>query len=229
MQLSVREAAALLEVSEKQIYAWIDDEAIPFYLVNEQIRCNRAELLEWATAQGLAVSVGLFEEHEGDGLPTLADALERGGIHAHVGGDSREAVLRNVVALLDLPEDMDRDFLLEVLLARENAGSTGIGNGIAIPHVRSPIVLAGAPAAITLCFLDNPVEFGAIDGKPVHTIFTLISATIHIHLQMLAKLARAMHDPGFAKSIQTRKPASDVLAEAGRVEGLLSSPGKPKG
>jgi excisionase family DNA binding protein len=55
--LTVRDAAKLLRTPEKQIYRWIDDGEIPFHKVNEQIRFHRAELLEWATARRLPISV----------------------------------------------------------------------------------------------------------------------------------------------------------------------------
>ena len=68
---------------------------------------------------------------------------------------------------MKLPDDVDREFLYQVLLAREALGSTGIGDGIAIPHVRNPIVLHLSRPTVTLCFLEQPVDFGALDGQPV--------------------------------------------------------------
>jgi PTS system nitrogen regulatory IIA component len=220
MLLTVRDAAKLLGKSEQQIYRWVDDGEIPFQKVSEQIRFHRAELLEWATARKLPVKVDIFHDKEMDAeaVPLLADALRAGGIHYQVEGTDREAVLRAVLARMPLREEADRDFLLDVLLAREAAGSTGIGDGIAIPHVRSPVVLDGVEALITLCFLDQPVEYGAIDGQPVHTIFSMVSPTIKGHLRLLAKLSAAMLDARFRDAIVRRAPAEQILAEAKRVE-----------
>src|SRR5438034_985186 len=61
---------------------------------------------------------------------------------------------------------------------REALQSTGVGDGIAIPHVRNPIVLHVSRPMITLCFLERPIDFGALDGKPVHVLFSLISPTV---------------------------------------------------
>ena len=226
MVLTVRDAAKLLGKSEQQIYRWVDDGAIPFHKVNEQIRFHRAELLEWATAKKLAVKVDIFhdEEMSAEAVPTLADALKAGGIHYKVGGTDRVSVLRAVLGKMPLKDEADREFLLDVLLAREAAGSTGIGDGIAIPHVRSPVVLDGADTLITLCFLDKPVEYGAIDGQPVHTIFSMVSPTIKGHLRMLAKLSAAMLDVGFRAAIVHRVPAEAILAEARRVESSFPQP-----
>ena len=67
--------------------------------------------------------------------------LTNGGVFYRVSGIDKESALREVVELLRLPEEVDRDFLLRVLMAREAIVSTAVGDGIAIPHVRNPVVL----------------------------------------------------------------------------------------
>jgi PTS system nitrogen regulatory IIA component len=226
VELDVRDAARLLSTDEKQVYRWIAEGEIPCYRINDRPRFNRAELLEWATSRGLPVSVEVFHgpaEDEPVG-PGLVEALEAGGVHADVPGTDRESVLRAVVGVLRLPAAIDREFLLQVLLAREAMGSTGIGDGIAIPHVRNPVVLNGAPASVTLCHLANPIPFDAVDGKPVHTIFSMISPTIRGHLRLLARLARALHDPAFKAAVLRRAPEPEILAEAARIEASFPDP-----
>jgi PTS system nitrogen regulatory IIA component len=229
MKLNVREASRVLAVSESQVYRWVEAGEIPCYLVNHQPLFSRAELLEWATARRLPVSTELFEDGDEDNgarPPRLAEALERGGIHHQVRGSDRQSVLRAVIERLPLPEDEDREVLLQVLLAREATGSTGIGEGIAIPHVRGPVVLPGTRGSATLCFLETPVPFGAIDGQPVHTIFVLLSATVRGHLQLLSRLSMALLDAGFKAAVVRRAPAPEILAEARRVDGALAE-GRP--
>jgi PTS system nitrogen regulatory IIA component len=220
MLLTVRDAAKLLGTPEKKIYRWVDDGEIPFHRVNDQIRFHRAELLEWATARKLPVSVEIFHDEDQDAgaLPSLSRALAAGGVHHDVAGSDGPSAMRAVVEHMPLPEDVDREFLLDVLLAREALGSTGIGDGIAIPHVRNPVVLNGAPSSITLCFLAKPIEFHAVDGKPVDTIFSIVSPTIKGHLQLLAKLSRALLDDDFRAMITRRGQTEEILAEARRVE-----------
>lgn len=221
MLLTVRDAAKLLNTAESKIYRWVDDGHIPFQRVNDQIRFHRAELLEWATARRMPISVEMFHDEDDNGgqrLPDFAQALEAGGIHYNVEGKDRESVLKAVLGRIPLPEDVDREFLLDVLLSRESMGSTGIGDGIAIPHVRNPVVLNSAPALITLCFLETPIDFGSLDGKPVHTIFSLVSPTIKRHLQLLAKLSWALHDPAFNRAVVERAKPEVIFAEARRME-----------
>src|SRR5207302_647358 len=82
MNLSVRDAANLLKVSEKTIYRWIKQQAIPAYRVQDQYRFNRAEILEWATSRRLNVASEIFLEPEAEGqaIPSLLAAIEVGGV-----------------------------------------------------------------------------------------------------------------------------------------------------
>lgn len=223
MQLVVRDVAKLFNVSEKTVYRWIDQGVLPAYRINDQYRFNRAELLEWATSRRMNVSPEIFAEPESRTapLPGLVEALQAGGIYYRVGGTDKESVLRAVVDVLRLPEEVDRDFLLRVLLAREALESTGIGDGIAIPHVRNPVVLHVTRPLITLCFLEHAVEFGALDGKPVTIVFSLISPTVRAHLRLLSRLSFALQDHSFKAALMQEGSREEIFAEARRIEATL--------
>jgi PTS system nitrogen regulatory IIA component len=214
MQLTVKEAARFLEVPERQIHEWIDGGEIPFSREHGRVRFNQAELLEWATARGLRAS----DELQGGQVSSLAEALSLGGVHEGVAAADRDGAIRAAVSRLPLGPGTDPEMLIEVMLAREAAGSTAVGDGIAIPHVRAPIVQHGVKPAIALCTLAQPVDFGARDGKPVHTLFLLATPTVNVHLQMLARLAAALHDAEFKSAVLRRAPASEILAHARRLD-----------
>lgn len=221
MNLSVREAAKMLQVDEEAIYRWIRDKDIPAQRVGDQYRFNKSELLEWATARGVRVSSAEFQDGEAFESPSLADALEVGGVHHGIAGSDRESVLEAIVALMPI-EEQDKDLLFDFLVAREALGSTGVGEGIAIPHVRNPVVLHVGQPSITLCFLEQPVDFEAIDGQPVTTVFLLVSPTVRAHLYLLSRLSAALHDPDFKAAVLRRAPAQEILDAARRCEGALS-------
>jgi PTS system nitrogen regulatory IIA component len=229
MQIDVREAARLLGVSEKTIYRWIKQGNLPAFRINDLYRFNRAELLEWATAKRVGVSPEIFaDQAAGDEqLPGMEVAIRAGGIHYRVAGSTKQAVLASVVELMRLPDEVDRGFLLEVILARESLGSTGFGGGIAIPHVRNPIVLHIPRPMIVLCFLDTPVEFDAIDGKPVHTLFTLISPTVRAHLHMLSRLTYGLRLPQFIGPVLEQANREALLAGARAVDSAANAPRGP--
>jgi PTS system nitrogen regulatory IIA component len=220
MQLTVHDVSKLLTVSEKTVYRWVRQGVLPAYRVNEQYRFNRAELLEWATSRRMSVSAAVFDEPESNAtpIPGLGEAVRAGGVFYRLGGKDKESVLRAVVEHLRVPDEVDRDFLLRVLLARENLQSTGIGDGIAIPHVRNPIVLHVPRPMVTLCFLDTPIDFGALDGKPVHVLFAMVSPTVRAHLRLLSRLSFALHDAGFKKAVLRQASRDEIMRECERVE-----------
>ena len=225
-KVTIRDAAQLLGVPEKTVYRWVEERGLPVHRVHGQFRFNRAELLEWATSRGVRVSAALFPEPGGQDvpLPTLVSALEAGGIHSLEGGVDRESVLRQVVAVLALPDQVDREFLFEVLLARETLGSTAIGDGIAIPHVRNPVLMHVRPE-VALCFLEKPIPFGALDGKPVDILFTLVSPNSRSHLSLLSKLSAALHDANFRSALKRRAEPQEILAVLRHVEAGFASTG----
>jgi len=229
MKLTVRDAAQMLNVSEKSVYRWIKQGVIPAYQINDQYRFNRAELLEWATSRKISVSPEIFAEPEGGDTPPpqLSEALLAGGIYYRMGGSDKASVLQAVVDVMKLPDEVDRNFLYQVLLAREALGSTGIGDGIAIPHVRNPIVLHVLRPMVTLCFLERPVEFGALDGKAVSTLFTFISPTVRAHLHLLSRLGFAMRDKEFKAAVIQQAAREQILETLKRAE-LAMGHGSPK-
>lgn len=220
MKLSVREAARLLQVPESKLYRWIEDGEIPCHIVNHQPLFSRAELLEWATVHRMPLSPSLFED--GDGPISLASAIERGGVHDQVRGDDRASVLGEVVATLPISDAAERDLVLSIMLAREKEVSTAIGEGIAIPHVRTPLVFAGQPPAIAVCYLAGRVPFGAIDGEPVHVVFAMMTPTIRVHLQMLSRLSLVLHDAAFKQALAAHASIGELLPHVRRVEQVLA-------
>jgi PTS system nitrogen regulatory IIA component len=214
MFLKVAELAEVAGVNEKTVLFWIKDMGLPAHKQDDRYRINRVDLLEWATTTGISIPPEIFAVHNEPNRPTaVSDALQSGGIFYDLPGDTPEAALREVVSRLHLPPGLDPDFLLQTLLAREALGSTAIGKGIAIPHVRNPIVGPAGESAISLCFLRNPIDFEAVDGLPVTILFTLVTPNVKTHLQLLAKLAFLLHD----------QPFLELLHSAGSEEAIMTS------
>lgn len=219
---SVKEIAQILNVSKETIYRWIKQSYIPFHKINDQYYFNRTEILEWATSQQINVSSDIFLNNDKKliNLPCITDTLKEGGINYNIGGNDPETVLRSIVNTLVLPENVDREFLYQVLLTREKMGSTGIGEGIAIPHVRNPVVLHVTKPSVNLCFLENPIDFHALDGKPVNIFFTLISPTIRAHLHLLSRIGFVLHDQNLKEALIKQAKPDEIfkllsISEAG--------------
>ena len=214
MQLTLRQAAPYFSVEEATLRRWIKKRGLPVHKVNEQLYLNPVELWQWAMENGVVVSRRLLEDSRqvADEVPPLSALLETGGIHLDVGGADKSEALRDVVARLPLPPDFDRDFLVTVLEAREAMGSTGIGDGIAIPHARNPILLHVEQPLVALCLLRHPVDFDAVDGIPVHALFVVISPTVPVHLKILARLGLVLRDADLRRLLKERASADQIRA-----------------
>ena len=221
MQLTVKDVAKLLNISEKTVYRMIQRGEIPVHRIGEQFRFNRTDLMEWATTKRINVSTDLFRESDEIGdlsSVVISEALARGGIFYRLDGKDKEGALRALLQVLNLPPDVDRGFLLNHLIAREALASTGIGEGLAIPHVRNPIVLPVDEVVIALGFLEHPVDFGALDGKPVYALFLLVSPTIRMHLRSLSRLAFMLSREEVKATLSRQAPRDEILAAIRQVE-----------
>jgi PTS system nitrogen regulatory IIA component len=230
MQLTLRQAASYLNVDEATLRGWIKKRGLPVHKLNERLYLNPVELWQWAMENGVVVSRRLLDDAKqavGE-VPPLSALLDAGGIHYDVGGADKSEALRDVVARLPLPRDFDRDFLVTVLEAREAMGSTGIGDGIAIPHARNPILLHVDQPLVALCLLRHPVDFDAVDGIPVHALFVVISPSIPVHLKILARLGLVLRDAALRRLLGARVPADQiresVKALEGRSTGVFRAP-----
>jgi PTS system nitrogen regulatory IIA component len=220
MQITVRQAATYLGVNESTLRRWIKERALPVHRVNERLHLNAIEVWEWAVEHGVPASRSLLEEAQRspEQVPPLSKLLEAGGIHHDVEGEDKSGAFAAIVQRLPLSPEVDREFLLTVLDAREAMGSTGIGDGIAIPHVRNPILLHVDQPFVSLCLLRKPVEFGAIDGKPVHALFLVVSPSVPAHLKILAQLGFILRDQEMRDLLAQRAPTAEILARVRDLE-----------
>jgi PTS system nitrogen regulatory IIA component len=77
---------------------------------------------------------------------------------------------------------------------------------------------------VAIGFLERPIDFGALDGKPVQVLFSMICPTMRSHLQTLSRLSYALHDPAFKGTVTRQGTREEILREARRVEAALATP-----
>lgn len=231
MDLSVRDVARLLSISERTVHRWARQGSIPAHKLHDQYRFNRVELQEWAASQGRRVSPRLFAAGGGEPEPppSLAAALERGGVHHGVPGHTKAEVLRALSRLPGVPAVVDRDLLYQLLLGRESLASTAIGDGIAVPHARDPLILQVEGPTVLLGFLREPVDFGALDGEPVRVVFTLFAPSIREHLRAISRLTFSLHDAELRRLLREQAPAEAILAMVRRLDAARVSGPAPTG
>ena len=214
MQLTFREIEKAFEIDENELYRWLNARGMPAVKANDQYYFNSVEVLEWALKNRIPLTPGtlkLCEKRHGD-RDVVTPALMSGGVHYGARGSSREEVLEAILGSLPLPGHIQRPALKEMLLSRDQIGATALGNGIAIPHVKHPVVLAGMKPMVGLFFLDSEVDFSAPDGKGVDIIFIILSSSFKGHLSLLARLAFCLQDKGVLGLLKGRARSEEIIA-----------------
>lgn len=139
---------------------------------------------------------------------TVASLLTPESVLAGIKGSGKKQILQELAACLEKIAGLSGRGIFETLLQRERLGTTGIGQGIAIPHGR----IAGLSRLVGLfARLQKPVEFDAIDGEPVDLVFVLLAPEDAgaDHLQALARIARTFRDSAIVQKLrQTEDPAA---------------------
>jgi PTS system nitrogen regulatory IIA component len=136
--------------------------------------------------------------------------LDRDGVVARASAGSKRQALHLLAEAAGRKLGIDPDRVYEALLAREAAGSTGVGQGVAVPHARLPV------EEMTGVFLrlEHPVDFDAVDERPVDLIFALFApqdATVE-HLRALAKVSRLLRQGELREQLRKARTEDAVYA-----------------
>ncbi len=232
MDLKIRDVAQLLSVSEKTIRRWLVEGKIPAYRLNAQYRFSRIEIENWMMSCKLGSNLSKVSLRED--LETAGDsdtessqdskqlklgiqqfsfyrAVNRGGVLLHVEGSSKEEIITNAMEYVAPLLGRDREMLTELLLDREKLMSTGINHGVAVPHSRE-LVFEGDYDVVVVLFPKVPIEYGALDQEPVHTLFFLFAGGDKRHLHLLAKIAHFSGDKE-AQNFLQKRPDKHALLE----------------
>ena len=134
----------------------------------------------------------------------LTQILQPNCVKVPVQSTNKEAVITELVDLVDKHTTglvLDRATVLDAVLPREQARSTGIGSGIAIPHGKC---MAVKELTMALGIAKKPIDFDSVDGKRVKIIILLLSPSDQTgpHIQALAKISRLMLDNGFKEKLE---------------------------
>lgn len=211
MKLKIKDVADMLQVSEKTVYRWVKEKKIPCYRIHHQYRFSLAEINEWVLSNKIELSANLMDRKLARRPTNFTDLLKRGGIHSGISGTTIAEVLCNAIDRIPKPTGIDAEEITSALLSREQMMSTAIGHGIAIPHPRNPIVTNIEDASVSICFLEQPVDFGALDGKPVHTLFVLLTFSPRRHLEVLSKISYLCQMEEFRTMLEKRAPQQELL------------------
>jgi len=142
---------------------------------------------------------------------SLAELIKRGGIHRDVQGTTIREVLSSLITAIPSIPSVQADGLLRAVLEREALMSTSIGNGIAIPHPRNPLVADDSEQFTALAFLKHPVDWNSLDGERVDTVLLIVSSSAKIHLHTLSEINFFCRQEDFRRMLKNRDKPENIL------------------
>ncbi|MFP3928843.1 MAG: PTS sugar transporter subunit IIA [Desulfobacteraceae bacterium] len=143
----------------------------------------------------------------------LSELLDEENIIPDLKAKDKKGVLEELVdAVITSEPSIDKQALVKVLLERERLGSTGIGDGVAIPHgkyqgLSQPLISFGRSR--------DGLDFESMDGQPAHLFFLLVAPenSANVHLKVLATIARILKNSGFRKALMEAPTREDILKQ----------------
>jgi PTS system nitrogen regulatory IIA component len=141
----------------------------------------------------------------------IMEFLNKKAVTTNLKSSDKEGVIREMVDILAKAEDIkNKEELIKALMTRESLGSTGIGQGIGIPHAKTSSV-----KSLVAAFGLSPkgVNFDSLDGEPVYIFFLLIAPeeSAGPHLKALARISRMLKDKFFREMLKKAKDEKEVL------------------
>ena len=215
MKLTIHEVAKSLNLPWNTIERWVRQGRIPMQKSGSIYIIHESVIKKWADTHNLSFFLSKKEIDQEKNLPAenLLPAMQRGSVLYGINGQTVEGVLKD--AIDNIPDLLikNKKELLETLIERESLASTGIGNGVAIPHPRTPLSEMHKNSAIITCFLEKPVEFGSIDNKPVFIMFILLSISVKTHLHLLSRLSFCVRNKLLIEFLKTSPEQNSFYAK----------------
>ena len=147
----------------------------------------------------------------------ITSLLNERNVAINFEASTKEEALEKLIAVLGtLPKVLDIDTLRHDVLRREEMATTGIGDGIAIPHTKTEVV---SDILAAFAILKEPIDFHALDDQPVRIIFLLVGMESRVgpYLKILSRARRLMSSASFRKRLLQAKSSKDII-EAFREE-----------
>jgi PTS system nitrogen regulatory IIA component len=205
--MTLEEVAKYLRVSERTVYDWAQKGEIPAGKLGTAWRFRKKDIERWVDGK-LSGKKLLSDSHQ----IRIKSLLNPERVCFLKSAAKREALLELAYLLAEAPQVEDRDRLVEAIFKREELMSTGIGQGIAIPHVRIPSVR-------DLCIAagiskEGIGDYQALDDQPVHFVLMLAAGEDQhaYYLKALSSLSARLKDPKVKKRVISAETAEQAYS-----------------
>lgn len=215
--LTVEQVAKLLKLPEVTIQRWEHQGKIPCKIIDDKLMFKKSEIIKWAQTHDLAMQeqqTKKSKQHEF----SLVMAIENGKIYHNIPGEDIYTVFQNALQKLPFINKSNLKSVLEALIDREELNSTGIGNGIAIPHTRNRIELGITTPYVAVFFLESPIKYSAIDDEAVFVLFMIFTTSVKEHLKILSKISFVLQQKRIREILQQKNSNNNLLSTIDQLE-----------
>ncbi|MAE46233.1 MAG: hypothetical protein CMJ86_04995 [Planctomycetes bacterium] len=208
-RMDITGAARLLGSPESTVVRWARQGLLPCRGSYPELRFERSALERWARGTGMRGRAGQAArvDYQDD---LLAAGILRGAVGSAQPTDAAKAIGFAVNQLKDLPEEARLE-IIDAVMERERMASTGLGRGVALPHPRRPVERWIKEPRLSVLFLEESLDWAAIDGQPVSTVLLLLSPSVPMHLELLARVSLALHDSTLVELLRSAPDAAALL------------------
>ncbi|MEZ5989318.1 MAG: PTS sugar transporter subunit IIA [Planctomycetota bacterium] len=214
-ELDLPATAALLGVPTQAVARWVRKGVLPAVTRNGKTWFDRIKVETWARKMGMRVREPAkrpqLEGEEGSPVNPVLAAIHRGGLVPDLPGGSVEETFANLVRSIPLPASLPPEELEQHLLERESLGTTGVGDGVAMPHPRQPLSSHIDEPRIYVARLREPVGFKAIDGQPVTLLLLILSTSLKNHLALLSRVVHLLRTPKLRQDLEEADDLDQLL------------------
>lgn len=221
MDLTIKDISNLLLIPEKEVKSLIRKNDIPCQNISDKYLFNKQQIIEWALSKNLPLNISNHKKLSEYCVESLSNLLDQKSFYYECDFSSG-MYIEQMVGMIDLRDSVDKEIIVQLLKSREELMSTAIGNGIALPHPRIPLMVGKNKPVINFFFLKNPLELKSPDARPVHTIILLISQTIKQHLSLLAHLSFLLSKETFRFALESRLNYREILTIINHIESRRS-------
>ncbi|MCP4214143.1 MAG: PTS transporter subunit EIIA [bacterium] len=225
-KLSAKDVASLLQIPLVKVQRWVHQGTIPCkYDKNNDYYFKQNEITQWAQEHNFSIAPQKGATETEDETDTehfnLYNSIKRAGVFHKLPGDDIFSVLKNAIDKIEFPPTAQKDLILDEIIFRESIASTGIGNGVAIPHLKDVQHLKLEAPIIPVFFLEQAIDYNSIDGQPVSALFFIFTPSPECHLKILSRLSYCLHGSEFRGLLKDGADAERLLAQIDKIEKKL--------
>ncbi len=211
--LTIKEVSDILQVNERTILRLLKAQKIPAVKIGNQWRFHPSRLEAWFLNGG-EETLNILPEKENRWINEEDfQVFSKSRILLDLDTQSVTETFQEMVEVLAKNGHLlQKEIFLDALLDRERNSTTGIGGGVALPHAWHPINDLFRVPLVVCARLVNPIDFHAIDGKPVDLVFMLCAPRSRMHLELLSTMSEIGRNEEIIYDLRTAKTKEDFLS-----------------